>query len=417
MAITSGTELDEEITRVLDRVLERASALAQAAVDTFLGDIEPYGRAANAELIAEVSAHVEQHMSTFLRVARDRRPVLRDDLRFVREPIVHRAQQGFPLDAVLHALRLGHLQIWEAIREEAGDRPIGRDAVIEITPRSFEYIDMAGTEMTRVYMAEQARAARVADVERRDVLENLLLGVVPPPVSQLGVAVNGLTDDGGVVVVLASPAESSTADSGSLRTAADQLAHELRHIRPEPFVVVRQQEVVGLLAVQGDGVSALSKRIRHVHSAVQTRTDSTWAFAVSSVLASLVEVPRGYREAANARLLAGGFVAVPEMSPFEYLVASDDGSARNFAAAEIERLAQADAKTNGALLQTIVAYTDANLNVTRAAAKLAIHPNTLHYRLGRIGEATGRDLRSFSDLMDLVTLFRLVGDGTPRDPA
>jgi DNA-binding PucR family transcriptional regulator len=58
---------------------------------------------------------------------------------------------------------------------------------------------------------------------------------------------------------------------------------------------------------------------------------------------------------------------------------------------------------------TLRAYADAGLQVLPAARALHVHPNTVHYRLGRIGELTGRDPRRFADVSDLLLALRLAG--------
>ena len=40
---------------------------------------------------------------------------------------------------------------------------------------------------------------------------------------------------------------------------------------------------------------------------------------------------------------------------------------------------------------------------------MLIHVNTAHYRLGRIAEKTGCDLRRLSDVIDLLIAVRLAG--------
>jgi PucR C-terminal helix-turn-helix domain len=44
---------------------------------------------------------------------------------------------------------------------------------------------------------------------------------------------------------------------------------------------------------------------------------------------------------------------------------------------------------NGGLMETLRVYLDSDLDVTRAAEALYVHPNTVRYRLRRIGELTG----------------------------
>ena len=53
------------------------------------------------------------------------------------------------------------------------------------------------------------------------------------------------------------------------------------------------------------------------------------------------------------------------------------------------------------LLKTLRAYFDQNLNLTKAAATLHIHRNTLIYRLGKIKELLGLDPEQFDDAVQL----------------
>ena len=54
-----------------------------------------------------------------------------------------------------------------------------------------------------------------------------------------------------------------------------------------------------------------------------------------------------------------------------------------------------------------------DLSVKGAAERLFVHPNTVRYRLRRIAEITGRDMRSFAELMDLVTVIRVTREEEP----
>jgi len=61
---------------------------------------------------------------------------------------------------------------------------------------------------------------------------------------------------------------------------------------------------------------------------------------------------------------------------------------------------EADEKSRGALLQTLRAYADANMNVQKAAAALLVHPNTVYSRMERIRELTGLDSQRYHDLTE-----------------
>jgi sugar diacid utilization regulator len=71
-----------------------------------------------------------------------------------------------------------------------------------------------------------------------------------------------------------------------------------------------------------------------------------------------------------------------------------------------------DAGEGGTLTRTLLAYVEADLNVSSAAEQLLNHPNTAHHRLARIAEKTGLDLRNVLHLMELLVAIEL-GDETP----
>jgi DNA-binding PucR family transcriptional regulator len=51
---------------------------------------------------------------------------------------------------------------------------------------------------------------------------------------------------------------------------------------------------------------------------------------------------------------------------------------------------------------TLLEYGDADLNATVAAERLYVHVNTVRYRLKKIAERTGCDLRRLSEVLDLL---------------
>jgi DNA-binding PucR family transcriptional regulator len=95
------------------------------------------------------------------------------------------------------------------------------------------------------------------------------------------------------------------------------------------------------------------------------------------------------------------------MSAFEYLTLRNDAAARRLIAPEIEAFVAEDREHGGHLIATLLAYADADLNAKAAAEALLIHPNTAHYRLARIAEKTGSDLRRLPDVIDLLIAIRL----------
>jgi sugar diacid utilization regulator len=78
------------------------------------------------------------------------------------------------------------------------------------------------------------------------------------------------------------------------------------------------------------------------------------------------------------------------------------------APSEVQELLAEDARLGGILLRTLHADVDADLKVGPTAVALAVHANTVHYRLRRISEIMGRNTRSFFDLVDLFCAVRVL---------
>jgi len=124
----------------------------------------------------------------------------------------------------------------------------------------------------------------------------------------------------------------------------------------------------------------------------------------------LAAVPDAYGEAVTARDRLHpdpGVAALPAMTMFDYLAGAEDRTARRMVPPAIARFVEEDRAAGGALLATLEAYAAADLSVKDAAAQLHVHVNTAHYRLGKIAERTGRDLRNVSDVIELLIATRM----------
>ena len=64
------------------------------------------------------------------------------------------------------------------------------------------------------------------------------------------------------------------------------------------------------------------------------------------------------------------------------------------------------------LTTTLLEYVAADFNTKVAAERLFVHPNTARYRLGKIEERTGCDLRHVADVLDLLIALRVHGEGS-----
>jgi sugar diacid utilization regulator len=176
-----------------------------------------------------------------------------------------------------------------------------------------------------------------------------------------------------------------------------------------PLTVVRHDEIVVVTPVPPDGARALAGRLAETQKRL-ARSKLPLAIGMSTVYAGLSSVGDAYREAVSVRdqlPAAGGVVALPAMTMFEYLTLRGDGTARRMVPPAVEQFVREDIESGGALLATLQTYAAADLNAKLAAERLHIHVNTAHYRLGRIAERTGSDLRRVSDVIELLIAARL----------
>ena len=69
-----------------------------------------------------------------------------------------------------------------------------------------------------------------------------------------------------------------------------------------------------------------------------------------------------------------------------------------------------DAAERMAAVETIRAFSEADLNVAHTAERMHVHPNTLRYRLPQIATKTGHDPRTFSGLVDPLCIVEMADD-------
>jgi DNA-binding PucR family transcriptional regulator len=109
---------------------------------------------------------------------------------------------------------------------------------------------------------------------------------------------------------------------------------------------------------------------------------------------------------------SAGLLALPMLSTFDYLLLRNDRTTRRLIRPRIRRFVEEDHSRGGGLASTLLAYVDNDLNAKLAARQLHVHANTAYYRLERIAERTGCDLRSWTDVQELLIAISLI-DGRP----
>ena len=160
------------VAAALDQGAEAAAEAIYAAV---LEAVPAYSASGNPEVLPELRAHIAQHMDEVSRLLAGRRPA---ELEFVTTHARRRAEQKFPLDAILSAYRCLHqgLLPWirDAALEVASEEAHLRRVVAAVTDLVAAYTGAAGTLITAEYV-DATRSIAEAEGDRRTELLNTLL--------------------------------------------------------------------------------------------------------------------------------------------------------------------------------------------------------------------------------------------------
>ena len=125
----------------------------------------------------------------------------------------------------------------------------------------------------------------------------------------------------------------------------------------------------------------------------------------------LADLPRGYEEARRAFETVAGQGALAlllDMRVSDYLLERADTTVLRMVPAAARRLFESEAAADRSLVETLEAYAETEMSARAAAERLAVHPNTVAYRLGRIRQVLGRDPTRFTDLVELLAWLRIV---------
>ena len=414
LSATAGTAggsaaVGEERARILCSLLDRVDELSVRATDSIRKEIPAYSAIGDERFFDDVADQVNRHYRTKLCSFLEGRIVTLEDIAFVRGAATRRARAGFPLEDYLNAFRVGQQVIWDATVESAGEGPLGRAAALELAGPQMRYVDFASTHAAHAYVEFQQYVIADADRERRDLLEHLLAGDMPSRGPLLGAAQRyGIGPDTRLLVA-AAVITGQPADSDPAHVASAALARAGLH-EASTLVVVRQAEIVAL-PVLGPAQDPAELCARLETTQERLRNEGLpLAMGISTPAAGVAELPRAYHEARSALECVtddGGVSALPRLSAFEYLALHSDETARRLVDPRLTAFLEDDGERGGVLTATIRAFADADMNLRSAAEHLQIHPNTAQYRLGRIEERTGLNLRCVDHLMDLLVAIAL----------
>jgi hypothetical protein len=411
--ITTAAHADA-INRIGQRLLGRSAATGRAIAERIIEEVPAYGEAA-PELQADLLAGSTGAADVLARAMADGRQPRREQLAEVRELSARRVHQGVTLESYLHAYRAALLAYWDTCAQEAAALAISRDAALALARFALEAMDLITSQAASGYLREEAQVRTRTGRESRDLVERLISGQLTD-LHRRQPAAPRLDADGPLVTIVGRIDASACDAADALAMARDLVAEHLTAGRATPLVVVRQGEIVAICADTPalDRRAALetARRAAHVAWGLEAR------FGLSTPGPGFTGIPQAYGEATLAvsyATEARPVVVLEELSSLECALVDADAATRAVIASKGRALLALPPGELALFEQTIRAFAAADLSVAGAAASLAVHPNTVRYRLQRIADATGHDPRTFAGLTELTCILGVAGGSAELD--
>lgn len=390
---------------------ESSTAVSSEFNRTVLAEIPAFSATRNPEVLPDLARHCREQTDEILRLLRGG-PV--GDFAFVGDFSRQRADQRFPLEAILHAHRCGHKVFAHWLREamlvSVSSTLDARQIVASVADFAMEFTNAVSTIAASTYVSQTRLLADVAGDQRAELLTILLDGYDESDGRVAEILRNSgyLKGRQSFCVVLA-----RSVDPGEMhnpmraRRLADSIDDVLQGSAARSLVDLRNYTVTAvcsdLCRVSGWTVPQvdLAKRLTRKLALVGTAA----LIGVSNDALSTSQIVTAHREAQLALELADVSRRVMQFSEI-----SVRRLVLHLAGQDFPRvlppwagpLLEADGKVGGALVATLRAYASEDMNALRAAARLRVHPNTIYARFQKILDITGLEARSFDALTELL---------------
>lgn len=397
------------IPQVHAALAARVDDAAQSLRDTILAEIPAFSASANPEVLPRLANHAREHVDEICRIFADGSL---GDFGFVRDHARQRAEQHFPLELSLHAYRCGHRVLSQWLRG-AVTATLGagsEQAIAAVADFSIEYSNTVSVVAAAEYVASTRALAEAEGNQRTELLAILLSGYdeADGRVARLLKRAGYLEQRQAYCVVLAQPvnaAEMEHAERAQRLIAA--IGDALAGTSIRMLAGVRDNLVTAILSDlrrQSGWTAPRSTLAQRVHGLLQVLGPAVLV-GISADHPSTAFLPRARSEAETALDFAGVAARVQQFNALpvrNLLVRSGADAIRLRPPQWLNDLVAADQQSRGALIATLRALADADMNVQQAARQMGKHANTLYARLERIREITGRDGQRYHDLTELL---------------
>ena len=405
----------------ISQMEDQAAAIGIELRERVLGEIPAFTTSRNPDILPELASHGTRHTVEILRLIKESRLGSFD---FVRDQARRRAEQRFPLDAMLHAYRCGHKVYSSWLRRSAltaaPSPEEAREAIAALADFAIEYTDAISTIAASTYSSHVRVLADVAGDQRAQLLSLLLGGY-----DESDARVTQLLREGGYLdqrlsfcVALARSVDpTEMLNPARARRLIEAIEEACQSSAARLLVDLHRNKVTMIFSDprRASGWTAPATSLARRVSAMMSMVGNAVHVGVSNDVPSTAHIPTAYHEAlaalelANANERVQQFSAIPIQRVLLHLAREEF---RRVLPPWANDFYRADDAARGALVATLQAYADADMNVLKAAVRLSIHSNTVYARFQRIEEVSGLRASHYHALNELL----IVAGSRPQHP-
>lgn len=310
--------------------------------------------------------------------------------------------------------------LWRASRRQSGSvAQVNRQFVAVDSRTSDQYAFDASLRVfdlrsgrsysiaSEAYLREETRLRTQSGRAARDLVERLIHGQPIDP-GRRHPAAPGLDPGGPLLTIVGRVEQTTLAVGDALQLGRDTLEQDMSLGTARPLAAIRHGELVLITA----GTSTRTK-IASLRAARQRTIDEHnihVRYGVSVPSQGFASVQQAYREAALSLSYTSPsrpIVSLDDLSSLECALVGATASTKAIIASKGDNLRTLPGEDLAVAVETIRAFSKADLNVARAAEQMHVHPNTVRYRLQQIATKSGHDPRTFRGLVDLICILEM----------
>jgi len=385
--------------------------IARDLFERVIDEVSAFSSSANPDMLPELRRHLGELVAEVCDLLSGSGP---GDFAFISRYAQRRAEQRFPLEALLHTYRCSHRVLSGWIRDTAmavaDSSAQVRQVVAAAADFAIEFTDAISTSATSEYV-EHTRLLAEAEGDRRTELLNTLLSGYDESdgrTAQLLRRAGYLEQRQSFCVLVArsvnpremkNPARAQRMVESISQVLRDTPVRLLVGIRDELVTIIMSgtRRLSGWTAPQSLLADRVYPRLLQVGPAA--------LIGLSNDAPSTAHIRRAHNEARVALDFASVSDRVMPYShiPFrQMLIRHARYNVQSALPTWLDVFQVADRKARGALSRTLHAYADADMNALRTAKNLSVHPNTIYSRVQRILQLTGKNALAYHDLTELL---------------